>query len=51
MQEEISFGFPILTFLTFFPLLGALVVWGLKDHAQVAWPHSASPALKCSWPR
>ncbi len=35
MQEELSFGFPILTFLTFFPLLGALVVWGLKDQTQI----------------
>ena len=35
MQEELSFGFPFLTFLTFFPLLGALVVWGLKDHVQI----------------
>ncbi|PJA79110.1 MAG: NADH-quinone oxidoreductase subunit M, partial [Nitrospirae bacterium CG_4_9_14_3_um_filter_51_5] len=31
MQEELQFGFPILTFLTFFPLLGALVLWALKD--------------------
>ena len=35
MQEELSFGFPFLTFLTFFPLLGALVIWGLKDQTQV----------------
>ena len=35
MQEELSFGFPILSFLTFFPLLGALVVWGLKDYDMV----------------
>ena len=35
MQEELSFGFPILSFLTFFPLLGALVVWGLNDHKLV----------------
>ncbi|MDH5575729.1 MAG: proton-conducting transporter membrane subunit, partial [Nitrospirota bacterium] len=31
MQEELQFGFPILSFLTFFPLLGALVLWSLKD--------------------
>lgn len=31
MQEELHFGFPILSFLTFFPLLGALVIWALND--------------------
>ena len=35
MQEELLFGFPILSFLTFFPLMGALVVWGLKDYQLV----------------
>ncbi len=32
MQEELTFGFPILSFLTFFPLIGALVLWAVKDH-------------------
>lgn len=31
MQEELHFGFPILSFLTFFPLLGALAIWALHD--------------------
>lgn len=31
MQEELQFGFPILSFLIFFPFLGALVIWGFKD--------------------
>ena len=31
MLEELQFGFPILTFLTFFPLLGALIIWAVKD--------------------
>jgi len=31
MQEELQFGFPILSFLIFFPLLGALVIWSFKD--------------------
>ena len=35
MQEELSFSFPILSFLTFFPLLGALMVWAMKDAAMV----------------
>ncbi len=35
MQEELSFSFPILSFLTFFPLFGALVIWGLNDQKLV----------------
>ncbi|GJL54287.1 MAG: NADH-quinone oxidoreductase subunit M [Nitrospirales bacterium] len=31
MQEELQAGFPILTFLTFFPLLGAMIIWAMKD--------------------
>ncbi|MCA9471762.1 MAG: NADH-quinone oxidoreductase subunit M [Nitrospirales bacterium] len=31
MQEELQAGFPILTFLTFFPLIGAIAVWAMKD--------------------
>ncbi|MGB0911262.1 MAG: complex I subunit 4 family protein [Nitrospirales bacterium] len=31
MQEELQAGFPILTFLTFFPLLGAIAIWSMKD--------------------
>ena len=32
MQEELQVvGFPILSFLTFFPLIGALILWSLKD--------------------
>ena len=31
MHEELQFGFPILTFLIFFPFLGALVIWSFKD--------------------
>lgn len=31
MQEELHFAFPILTFLIFFPLVGALILWALKD--------------------
>jgi len=31
MQEELQAGFPILTFLTFFPLLGAMLIWAMKD--------------------
>ncbi|WP_447970209.1 complex I subunit 4 family protein [Nitrospira sp. M1] len=31
MQEELQAGFPILTFLTFFPLLGAIIIWAMKD--------------------
>ena len=31
MQEELQAGFPILTFLTFFPLLGSMVIWAMKD--------------------
>ncbi len=31
MQEELQAGFPILTFLTFFPLLGAMAIWAMKD--------------------
>src|SRR5690606_543438 len=31
MQEEFHFGFPILTFLTFWPLLGALGLWTIHD--------------------
>ena len=32
MQEELQVvGFPILSFLTFFPLMGALILWSLKD--------------------
>lgn len=35
MQEELTFGFPILSFLIFFPLLGALVLWAVKDQGLV----------------
>ena len=31
MLEELQFGFPILTFLTFFPFAGALIIWAVKD--------------------
>ncbi|WP_454061066.1 complex I subunit 4 family protein [Candidatus Nitrospira salsa] len=31
MQEELQAGFPILTFLTFFPLFGAMILWAMKD--------------------
>ena len=31
MQEELQAGFPILTFLTFFPLIGAMAIWAMKD--------------------
>ena len=31
MQEELQFGFPILSFLVFFPLLGAVLIWAFKD--------------------
>ncbi len=31
MQEELTFGLPILSLLTFLPLVGALAIWGLKD--------------------
>jgi NADH-quinone oxidoreductase subunit M len=31
MQEEFQFGFPILSFLIFFPLMGALIIWSMKD--------------------
>ena len=32
MQEELQVvGFPILSFLIFFPLIGALILWSLKD--------------------
>ena len=31
MLEELQFGFPILTFLTFFPFVGALIIWAVKD--------------------
>ncbi|MGD9853137.1 MAG: NuoM family protein [Nitrospirales bacterium] len=31
MQEELQFGFPILSFLIFFPFLGAFVIWSFKD--------------------
>ena len=35
MLEELQFGFPILTFLTFFPLVGALVIWAVKDQELI----------------
>lgn len=31
MLEELSFGFPILSLVLFFPLLGAMVLWLLED--------------------
>src|SRR5919201_5734530 len=31
MLEELTFGFPILSLLVFFPLLGALIIWLLED--------------------
>ncbi|MFZ5875276.1 MAG: complex I subunit 4 family protein [Nitrospirota bacterium] len=40
MMEQVfadqQIGFPILTIVTFFPLLGALVIWALRDEA-LAW--------------
>jgi NADH-quinone oxidoreductase subunit M len=31
MLEELTFGFPILSFVLFFPLVGALIIWLLED--------------------
>ena len=31
MQEELTFGFPILSVLIFLPLLGAILLWGQRD--------------------
>ncbi|RMH32801.1 MAG: NADH-quinone oxidoreductase subunit M [Nitrospirae bacterium] len=35
MLEEIEFGFPLLTFLIFFPLVGAAALWAVKDEASI----------------
>ncbi len=35
MLEELHFGFPLLTFVTFFPLVGALIIWALNDLEQI----------------
>ena len=31
MLEELAFGFPILSLVLFFPLLGAMILWLLED--------------------
>jgi NADH-quinone oxidoreductase subunit M len=31
MLDELTFGFPILSFVLFFPLVGALIIWLLED--------------------
>lgn len=35
MLQEIEFAFPLLTFVIFFPLLGAAVLWVLKDETLI----------------
>ena len=35
MLEELQFGFPLLTFVTFFPLVGALIIWAMNDREQI----------------
>ena len=35
MLEELQFGFPLLTFVTFFPLVGALMIWAMNDREQI----------------
>ncbi len=35
MSAELTFGFPILSMLLFFPLLGAIVLWLLDDDALI----------------
>src|ERR1044071_4934147 len=31
MLDELTFGFPLLSFVLFFPLVGALIIWLLED--------------------
>ncbi len=35
MLEEFSFGFPILTYLIFLPLVGAALLWLIEDEDLV----------------